>query len=217
MWQPLGRARHVKIGKRPVAFRRPVDYPGATPHCHPSAGVTPVNRNNILSVIVLVLFVTIAGCVGAFFGIRYLWRQNDLKAFNTRLDEYIASAQQSKPTPGRVTVKPKILPVDVTGKKVDWLYYDLPDPIRPATPEEVQTVALLHYNEVVVGSYTNGGKAYRRTCQVRIVDLATKTVVAESTFQGGEPPKTIRNSSSGYGSYPTEQVVGYLKSLSTSQ
>jgi hypothetical protein len=171
-----------------------------------------VKPGTIVRIILGVLLFSILGCVGAFFGVRYLLRQNELKPFTAHLQEYASAGQNNAAQPSPY-IKGKVIPVDTASQKIDWIYYDLPTALKPATPDDVGTVVLLTYVDKEVGKYSNGGTAYKRTCNVAVVDFASKTVVGRAYFEGGEPPSTIRNSSSGYGPYPTEQILSYVKSL----
>jgi hypothetical protein len=111
-------------------------------------------------------------------------------------------------------VKGKVIPVSVADREVDWLYYDLPDDLRPAAPDQVGTVVWLRWDKVKVGQYgNNGGDANVQTCDVTVIDLAARRVVDQRRFVGGEPPQSSRRGSSASGSKPTEPIVAYLKSL----
>src|SRR5262249_8471941 len=110
--------------------------------------------------------------------------------------------------------KGKVLPVSVTDKKVDWFYYDVPQDMRATTPEEVGTVVQLFWGEDKVGEYhPGGGGAYVRTCRVVVIDHEKRLAVGEASFRGGDPPRSSRNGVSQHGSYPTESMVSFLKSL----
>jgi hypothetical protein len=104
--------------------------------------------------------------------------------------------------------------VDRASKDVDWLLFDLPSDLRASGPQDVATVVLLDWGKKQVDSYENGAPAYQQEVTVTVVDLATKAVIGQQHFVGGEPPQSIESSSSsGTGSKPTQEVVDYLKSL----
>jgi hypothetical protein len=173
-------------------------------------GRSSVVASKIFWIVVLVIGVS----VGGFFGIRYLIRQSQLSAFTQRINEYTAQPAGVAPPELGAYVVGKIIPVDMRdSKKIDWLYYDLPGELQPSTPEEVGTIVWLFWGEQQVGKYTTGGGAYVRTCRVTVIDRIKNVRVTEMTFQGGQPPQTIRGSGNGYGDYPTEQIVNWLKSL----
>src|SRR5262249_1488194 len=108
--------------------------------------------------------------VGGFFGIRYLARQGELGPFNDQIADYTAPATRGAPNKSAY-LKGKVVPVNLKSKDVDWLYYDLPDDLRPASPAEVGTVVWLDWGEVKVGQYgTGGGGAFVQTCKVTVID-----------------------------------------------
>jgi hypothetical protein len=168
----------------------------------------------------LIALLVIGLGIGGFFLFRYWIRQADLGAFNAKIKEYIGSGAGAFPGgPGQGQVGSikgkKVLPVDVKAKEVDWVYYDLPDPLRPNRPEEVGAVALLHWGEEVVGKYgASGGNASRQTCHIVVVNHPTRTVVSQATVRGSEPPSSSRGGRSQSGSKPTAEVVNFLRSLS---
>jgi hypothetical protein len=107
-------------------------------------------------------------------------------------------------------VKGKVIPVDLKNNKIDWFYYDL----RANQPEEVGTVVWLEWGEKKVGQYgASGGGAFVRTCNVTIIDHAQRLIVGRHYAEGGPPPTTSRRGASQYGSYPTENIVNYLRGL----
>ena len=105
--------------------------------------------------------------------------------------------------------------VDTAAKDIDGVWYDLPDNLRAAKPEEVGTVVWVTWGKDQVDTYENGAPAYVQTCKVTVIDKQTQTVLWDSQqFRGDEPPMEIDFSASeGSGSKPTEQVVDYLKGL----
>jgi len=58
-----------------------------------------------------------------------------------------------------------------------------------------------------VGTYDNGGTAFRRDLTVEVLDRKTGKTSGTKRFEGGQPPITITNSKEGYGSYPKTSVV----------
>lgn len=166
-----------------------------------------LSSNAIMWILIILGVVGVAG----FFGIRYLVRKSELSPFNNRIGEYLATA---RPGSEGAYVKGKILPVNSGDRAVDWFYYEVPETMRANSPEEVGTVVLLQWGEDQVGQYGgSGGGAFVRTCHVTVVDHAKREIVGQSQFRGGDPPRTSRRGSSQHGSYPTEQILSYLRGL----
>jgi hypothetical protein len=163
--------------------------------------------------ILLLILLVIGLGVGGFFGIRYLARQGELGPFNDQINDYTAPAARvgKEESP---YVKGKVIPVNLKSKDVDWLYYDLPDNLRPTSPGEVGTVVWLDWGEVKVGQYgSGGGGAFVQTCKVTVIDKARRAIVGETVVRGSDPPRSSRRGSSASGSKPTTEVVQYLNRL----
>ena len=108
----------------------------------------------------------------------------------------------------------KILPIDVSEKKIDsYVWSALPSTLLARRFEEVQTVVLLKYGESPAGSYTNGAGAFIKKCEVTIIDRTRGTVLIEQTLFGTSPPKTTTSRSGAYGSSARTAVVQFLKKL----
>jgi hypothetical protein len=101
--------------------------------------------------------------------------------------------------------KPKIIPVDMTGKCIDAeVYNQLPESVRAAKPSEVGTVAQIFWKEV---SIDNGRTIFKP--EVRLVDLETNKVQWEAGVGTG-PASKYKNRR---GTKPLELVVDTLKRL----
>lgn len=106
-------------------------------------------------------------------------------------------------------------------------FMKLPRKLRASTPDEVGTVVWLRWGAEAEGEYMEdqflrGPKrpergpvpAYRITCEVTVIDKAKSTIVGTKDFRGGRPPKKIpAYDQAGWGSRPTREIVGYIKSL----
>ena len=131
-------------------------------------------------------------------------------------------------------LRPKVLPVALTkkgAKKGDAktppevaveLYRSLPDSLRAAGPDEVQTVVLLDYGWNYWGTYHNqvagnAGNAYVGTCVVTVMDRKSRLVVASTTLESPERPPTEKlTAMEWYGPQPgDEEIVKYLQGLPT--
>src|SRR5262249_27247897 len=155
---------------RPVVHNRPglADDPGALVGC-------------IFGVICVAGLV---GC-GGFFGVRSVIRANVASRFEKDLPAYVAlspalppegARQPGLPPPGGITgkVKGKMVVVNVNERKIDDLYFALPDHLRASKPEEVATVVLLTWGKIrisgngPISSFTS--VEYQMICQVRVFD-----------------------------------------------
>jgi hypothetical protein len=156
--------------------------------------------------IVIVLLVVV------FFVTRYLAQVNQTAPFKPFMSAYLAPPKAAAPgaIPPRVG---KMVVIDSGTQEVDWLWFDLPDQMRAANPSQVVTVVLIQWTKTHFGDYDNGAKAYQHSCDVTVIDQATRTVIGTKHFVGSEPPETIQSSQSGEGSKPTAEVLTFLKKL----
>ena len=109
----------------------------------------------------------------------------------------------------------KVLPIDVSERKVDLIYYRLPRHMRASTPDEVQTVIWLGWHDSLVGRYDDGQPGYQIFCFVQIIDVAQGSIVAQRNYVGSRPPDTKRGSGERHGSNPKEEIVDFIRGLST--
>jgi len=65
-----------------------------------------------------------------------------------------------------------------------------PDLLAQA-PGEVGAVVILHQRFKSVGTYTTGGDAQVAYCTMTVVDVARGKAIAEKTFVGAKPPRTV--------------------------
>jgi hypothetical protein len=118
------------------------------------------------------------------------------------------------PPSGQGYVVGKIITVQMSPKReVDWIYFDLPGELKARKPEEVGTVVQLSWSEQEIDKYDDGAGAFVHLCDVKVVDLAKKQVVATRSFRGGDPPQSKSSAGSAYGSKPTQDIVNFLKGL----
>jgi hypothetical protein len=136
---------------------------------------------------------------------------------NARLNDY-AKAHSDMPVSGKALgSKPrgKILPVDrKKGQVYWWVYSKLSGGARPASLEEIGTVAWLEWDRVKVGEYAPRGVAFRWQCRITVIDTAGGTVIAEQTLWGGEPPKAITGPVGVGSQVADDEIAGYLNRLS---
>jgi hypothetical protein len=149
--------------------------------------------------------------VAVYMGVVSMMHANYAAPFKPQMAAYVAA-----PTGSNMgdPVKGKIIVLDKGKQDFDWdVSYDLPADLKASKPEEVGAVVLTDWQKNEVGTYDDGTRAYQYTVDVTVVDHARRTVIAQSTFTGSEPPRTIKYSSEGVGSKPTKEVVDYLKGL----
>jgi hypothetical protein len=160
----------------------------------------------------------IAGLVGIVLvgvGVWYTVRSVRRGPFRDQMAVYLAQPANTADANGpRKTVK-RMVVVDPNEKDLDDLHFDLPEDLRAAKPEDVTTVVWLRWDKATVGTYTSGGSAYRWSCNVTVIDLATRTTIGSQMFEGSPPPTTVRGKpgESHSGDKPTDAVLGYLKSF----
>ncbi len=150
------------------------------------------------------------------------WPIYVLKPFQERVPAYLslssqAAQSQSVDLPavaGDAPIKGKLIPIDVKKKKVDPLFFDLSDELRPKRPEDIGTLALLLCEENQIGRYGGaGGGAYQWECRVQVADGGTGAVLSEKSFTGSMPPSTSNNGATQSGDKPYKQIGEYLNGL----
>jgi hypothetical protein len=158
----------------------------------------------------LVVGVLLAG-VFIYFSIKSMIRDRQIAPFRDHAYGY-ANAP-ARDLSGCPYARAKVVAVNAHSKRIDELYFSLPDPLRAADPGEVGTIAIAAWGERRVGHYSNGGEAYRHTLEVTLVDPAVPAVVGRRSFEGGDPPETTKSRGDHYGSSPTSDVVSWLEQL----
>jgi len=115
--------------------------------------------------------------------------------------------------PSNLPVRGKILPVDVQRRRVDPVYLDLSNNVRPGRPDEVGAIAALWWSKVEVGSYSSSNGAFQQTCTVMVWDKPTKSLLAERSFAGGMPPRWSLHGAPQSGSRPYVEIRDFLNGL----
>jgi hypothetical protein len=179
--------------------------------------MNPQTRNALIFWGVLI---AIGAAIGGYFGIDYLIKSNKIKPFNNRIAEFTAVTAAPAPAgqqgPFRAAnAKPKMIIIDLGKQQVDWAYFDLPREMQADNPDQVETVVGLRWSEERLWEYDGGGFGIRHVCNVSVFDKASKQMIAQSTVQGGEPPRETKTSagSNDYGSKPNKEIVTYLKTV----
>jgi hypothetical protein len=132
--------------------------------------------------------------------------------FRGQIDSYLTPPVGIAPAG---TAVGKLVIVDVGKKDVDSLQEDLPDDLRARGPADVTTVAWLKWSQESVGSYKSGGSALQWSCQITVIDLATRRQIASQRIVGSPPPwATVgKPGASHSGDKPRNEVLAYLQGL----
>lgn len=116
--------------------------------------------------------------------------------------------------------------IAVTGEKITALEtesyrstysgYGIPENLLARTPEEARYILRCKHSEEITGYYSENDlftagapKAIRRSVSVELYDRSCDTVIAETTFTGGEPPRSTSSDKDQYGSAPSEESIRY--------
>lgn len=122
----------------------------------------------------------------------------------------------ARPTgPSHLPVTGKILPVDLSRRAIDPVYFDLSNDLRPRRPDEVGAIAALWWSKVEVGRYSGSGsgEAFQQECTVMVWDRRTKSLLAERSFLGGMPPRWSLHGFTQSGSRPYAAIRDFLNGL----
>src|SRR5947209_4175641 len=103
-----------------------------------------MNKGRLIGWTIVILIGT---GIGGFFLVRSMVRASKLKPFKEDLAGYL---EQSKAPGGpgqgaQGAVKGKLITVDMDDRDFDYIYFDLPDDLRPDAPAEVGTVVQLKW------------------------------------------------------------------------
>ena len=153
-------------------------------------------------------------CFGAYWGVMTFLHSTAAAPFKPHMAEYLAPVKNAGMAGA---VKGKMVVVNKATRDVDWdVFFDLPDDLRAAKPEEVGAVVWVEYGREL-GDLVYGDEhlpSYVQTCKVTVLDNAGRDVIGSTALQGGPPPKSIdEHDKEGVGPKPTREVIDYLKSL----
>jgi hypothetical protein len=198
--------------RRPRADRR--DRDDDPPRRRPA----PAARKGKSPLWGLLVVVPLIG-VAVFMGVRQVGRQSaERGAFAAEMDRLVAP-----PAPGPVQApRGKVAIIDVDKKELHYLHEsnggDRAD-MQAATPQEAAAIVQLRITETPVREYINGRKGVRQTFHLTVIDRATWTKIDERSFEGGDPPETIRLKGGGgtnepvTGELPSKEIYSYLRGL----
>jgi len=83
----------------------------------------------------------------------------------------------------------------------------IPSDKKASRPEDVKIIVYVEKQKRESGSYVGGGRAYMRVYEVKLIDIKSWEILAQSSFTGGEPPKTVAAGASGIGRPPEEREI----------
>jgi hypothetical protein len=133
----------------------------------------------------------------------------EAKNLNTRKDRFVFSKNAPR---AKITLKPKVLPLDAKNNEVDSLYGYLPDDLRPAALDEVKTIMWLDCRSDEFGRYEDGTTAYRDKCIAYLIDKDTSKLIEVEDFLGEMPPASKRlGNNYAYGKVPPEAYISFIR------
>ena len=88
----------------------------------------------------------------------------------------------------------------------------LPEAYQAQRAEDIGAVLIIHTTHRKVGSYTNGGTAYRTDLSISLKSLKTGETISSTSISGDDPPKHIRVSpldpnTDRYGNPPSDEQI----------
>jgi hypothetical protein len=164
----------------------------------------------------LFVFLFLAGGAGVGVGVWY-WYQNREEAerkqmaaaFDKEIDSYLDS-KNVKVGPGKF--KGKVVCIDRKEKKVDEeSLIHLPDALKATKPDEVGAVALITWDEEVVGDYPDGAKAKIYVASITLLDKKQMKYIVLHHEIRGEKKESKRGSGDAIGPKPWDKIVDFLK------
>jgi hypothetical protein len=145
-------------------------------------------------------------------------RAAEQESFAAQMDKLVAppAAGPVKATPGKVAI------IDVDKRELHPLHDRNGGPeadTQAATPQEAVTIVQVRVTNKVVGEYANGRKGVKQTFHLTVIDKATWKNIDERSFEGGDPPKSIRLRGGGgtsepvAGKMPAKEIYAYLRKV----
>jgi hypothetical protein len=101
----------------------------------------------------------------------------------------------------------------VKNDNVSVLHEELPNEIRAAKPEEVETIIWLNWSLKTVHYYTGGSKGYQVNCTLMIYDKQKKLLIRLKDFAGEVPDSPLKTKGSFNGKPPVKDIITYLSAL----
>jgi hypothetical protein len=211
---PAKRADDRPRAEKPKAVKRrgPADDPP------PARKPAPAEKKKPSPLLLLAVVAPLIG-VAVFLAVRQsLSRSAEQEAFAAEMDKWVAppAAGPVKATPGKVAI------IDVGKRELHYLHDrngGAGADMQAATPQEAVTVVQVRVTNKEVREYLNGRKGVKQTFHLTVIDKATWTKIDESSFEGGDPPESIRLKGGGgtnepvTGPLPAKEIYSYLRGL----
>jgi len=133
----------------------------------------------------------------------------DAKNLESQKNQFIFNKDAPR---GKGDLKTKVLPLNAENNEIDGLFYQLPDDLRPANIEEVQTILWLDCKNDKVWVYEDDSLGYREKCNGYLVDRDTSKITGVEAFLGEMPPLSKKwGTGDAYGKVLPERYISYLK------
>jgi hypothetical protein len=184
----------------------------------PARQPTPAEKKKPSPLLLLAVVAPLIG-LAVFMAVRQSRnRSSEREAFAAEMDRLVAppAAGPVKATPGKVAI------IDVDRRQLHYLHdrnggegADL----QAATPREAVTVVQVRVTNREVRKYLNGRKGVKQTFHLTVIDKATWRRIDERSFEGGDPPDSIRLKGGGgthepvTGPLPAREIYSYLRGL----
>jgi hypothetical protein len=179
---------------------------------------TPAGKKKPSPLLLLAVVAPLIG-VAVFMAVRQSHQRSaEREAFAAEMDKLVSppAAGPAKATPGKVAI------VDVDKRELHYLHDRNGGPeaaMQAATPAEAVTVVQVRVTDKVVCEYLGGRKGVKQTFHLTVIDKATWSKIDERSFEGGDPPESIRLKESGgtkepvTGPLPAKEIYAYLRGL----
>lgn len=149
-------------------------------------------------------------------------KEKEREPFQKQIEKYLVQpanelAEEFKLPKETLKIPGKIIIVDTKAKQVDPAFNDLPAPLKPANPDDVQTIVWVEYLFRDTGKYNDGSTAYQTNAKLTLIDANSRKYLWLATVSGRWPPEKRHKDGKDFIEYPAEQIVRYLQNIQLSQ
>jgi hypothetical protein len=109
-------------------------------------------------------------------------------------------------------VQGKVAAIDVNQNRMDNVWFALPSDLRASSSDDTGTLVLVSCTEGAVGRYATAGAAIAVGCEMSLIDMSIRSMIARRHFVG-LPPSSSDFGQTRTGSRPDSDMVSYLRSL----
>ena len=149
--------------------------------------------------------------VVCYFSVHHLYRWNVFRQFEAARIGYLEMRPDAESRPNGGSCKGNFVTIDSMTRQFDPLFFDLPNDLKAPDSATVNTIVFLTWKRNKVGEYSDRSPMIRHQCYVELVDRESKALLRRDDFLGSQPPQFKGKYSSGEGSLPTEEVIGFLQ------